>query len=130
MIVTPSADKVYDGHDAIPAVPTNAVATKAGQTIKRVVTTGEEPNVVYVSTATFTFQGFVPGEDATCINVLATVGTTSEAPALAWKKNSDKSAHVKANGSYDIKFSTTNINKCYVKNESVSFKIIYMNNAF
>ncbi len=104
LIVTPSAEKVYDGHDNIPTLPTEAAVdaienptVKNGQLI-------ENDNVTY------TFQGFVAEEDATIITIKTTAGDFT-APELVWKKNSDKTPHVGQD--YAIKFSNADINKCF-----------------
>ncbi len=99
LIVTPSATKVYSGDAAIPALPTEAAnPTKSGQIIKN-------------DSVTFAFQGFVNDEDADIITINTTVENVSQAPALAWKTASKKTAHVGEN--YAIKFSNTDINKCF-----------------
>ena len=99
LIVTPSVEKVYDGHDNIPTLPTDA-STKSGQTIKN-------------GNVTFTFQGFVNDEDATIITINTTDALevhVKEAPVLAWKATTTN-AHV-SEGNV-IKFNNADINKCF-----------------
>ena len=105
LIVTPSAEKVYDGHDNIPTLPTEAKVGAAadenptvnsGQTIKN-------------DNVTFTFQGFVGNENATIITV-NTDDDPKEAPVLEWKATKTN-AH--ASEGNVIKFKNEDINKCF-----------------
>ena len=107
LIVTPSAEKVYDGHDNIPTLPTEAaVGVGENPTVK-------DGQVIENNNVTYTFQGFVAEEDATIITINTTDALevhVKEAPALVWKATKTN-PHV-SEGNV-IKFSNADINKCF-----------------